>query len=75
MAKKYLSCFFISSDKNSCESLLSKMAVNWICMPREKNSSQRMVQKSLIEKSYQSSYEYIVSKSKNKCPGRPYLCY
>ena len=31
MAEKHLPGFFISSDKNSCESLLSKMAVNWIC--------------------------------------------
>ena len=74
MAKKHLPCFFISSNKNSCESPLSKMAVNWICMLRKK-ICQRMVPKPLIPKSYRSSYEYIVLKSENKCPGRPYLCY
>ena len=40
MAKKHLPCFFISSDKNSFESLLSKMAVNWICMLRKKYMSE-----------------------------------
>ena len=34
--KKHLPCFLISSDKNSCGALLSKMAVNWICMLRKK---------------------------------------
>ena len=34
-----------------------------------------MVRKLLIQKSYQSSYEYMVLKSKNKFPGWPYLRY
>ena len=53
--------------------LISKMVVDWICMLRKK-ICQRIVRISLIQ-SYQSSSEYIVLKSKNKCPGRLYLYY